>query len=198
MKIQHSSTHKNKINSIPKTPTTGLVPVVVFHNFVQPPNEWPCHARRILNPLLMTATAIGASVRHTDKLVIVVKWVYILIVNVFMLFGPGVCIYDIMNVIVCGLRLVIVNKYHFGHRRGLFLLPQKGGESPLKFVYQNTDECATHDRVTEWTLNRRIALMFIFIVYMSLATAGQLTVAYLDSTLDVKFAHILPQYECEC
>jgi hypothetical protein len=65
-------------------------------------------------------------------------------------------------------------------------------------VYLNTDESATHDRVDKWAMSRRIALMFIFIVYMSLGTAGQLTVAYFDSTLDVKFAHIVPPYECEC
>jgi hypothetical protein len=79
----------------------GASEMVETSNSVQLPKDWLSHARRILHPLLITATVIGASVHHSVKLVMIVKWTYFLIVNVFILLGSGVCVYDIMNIIVC-------------------------------------------------------------------------------------------------
>ena len=76
--------------------------MVVIDNAARPAKELQCHLRRILNPLFMAATVIGASVRHPDKRVMAVKCVYFVLANAFLLVFSGVCVRDILSVItVC-------------------------------------------------------------------------------------------------
>jgi hypothetical protein len=59
--------------------------MVAIDNAGSPVKELACHLRRILSPLFMAATVIGASVRHRDKRVMAVRCVYFVLANAFLL-----------------------------------------------------------------------------------------------------------------